>query len=155
MRRLILSEFKKIFKSKINIVLLLILFIFNGYRTYQVYHQPLQYRSDIVMKDTNGVERTGLAYWKLADQIQHSYAGTLSEKTIQQMDKDFRTIMNKYAKANLDDEKMKAVYGDNYEVLLKDARSGKYTGKEINELFKNYMQIRGGISYEDIEEATK
>lgn len=155
MRRLMQSEFKKIFKSKINIVLLLILFIFNGYRTYQVYHQPLQYRSDIVMKDTNGVERTGLAYWKLADQIQHSYAGTLSEKTIQQMDKDFRTIMNKYAKTNLDDEKMKAVYGDNYEVLLKDARSGKYTGKEINELFKNYMQIRGGISYEDIEESDK
>ena len=31
MRRLIQSEFKKIFKSKINIVLLLILFIFNGF----------------------------------------------------------------------------------------------------------------------------
>ena len=55
MRRLIQSEFKKIFKSKINIVLLLILFIFNGYRTYQVYHQPLQYRTDIVMKDENGM----------------------------------------------------------------------------------------------------
>ena len=54
MRRLIQSEFKKIFKSKVNIVLLLILFIFNGYRTYQVYHQPLQYRTDIVMKDENG-----------------------------------------------------------------------------------------------------
>lgn len=71
MRRLIQSEFKKIFKSKVNIVLLLILFIFNGYRTYQVYHQPLQYRTDIVMKDENGIERTGLAYWRLADQIQH------------------------------------------------------------------------------------
>ena len=55
MRRLIQSEFKKIFKSKVNIVLLLILFIFNGYRTYQVYHQPLQYRTDIVMKDENGI----------------------------------------------------------------------------------------------------
>ena len=30
MRRLIQFEFKKIFKSKVNIVLLLILFIFNG-----------------------------------------------------------------------------------------------------------------------------
>lgn len=155
MRRLILSEFKKIFKSKINIVLLLVLFIFNGYRTYQVYHQPLQYRTDIVMKDENGVERTGLAYWKLADQIQHSYAGTLHEDTLQQMDKDFRTIMNKYAETDLDDEKMKAVYGDNYEALLKDARSGKYTGKEINELFENYMQISGGISYEEIEGSNK
>lgn len=155
MRRLIQSEFKKIFKSKVNIVLLLVLFIFNGYRTYQVYHQPLQYRTDIVMKDENGVERTGLAYWKLADQIQHSYAGTLHEDTLQQMDKDFRTIMNKYAETDLDDEKMKAVYGDNYEALLKDARSGKYTGKEINELFENYMQISGGISYEEIEGSDK
>lgn len=155
MRRLIQSEFKKIFKSKVNIVLLLVLFIFNGYRTYQVYHQPLQYRTDIVMKDENGVERTGLAYWKLADQIQHSYAGTLHEDTLQQMDKDFRTIMNKYAETDLDDEKMKAVYGDNYEALLKDARSGKYTGKEINELFENYMQINGGISYEEIEGSDK
>lgn len=155
MRRLIQSEFKKIFKSKVNIVLLLVLFIFNGYRTYQVYHQPLQYRTDIVMKDENGVERTGLAYWKLADQIQHSYAGTLREDTLQQMDKDFRTIMNKYAETDLDDEKMKAVYGDNYEALLKDARSGKYTGKEINELFENYMQINGGISYEEIEGSDK
>lgn len=155
MRRLIQSEFKKIFKSKVNIVLLLVLFIFNGYRTYQVYHQPLQYRTDIVMKDENGVERTGLAYWKLADQIQHSYAGTLHEDTLQQMDKDFRTIMNKYAETVLDDKKMKAVYGDNYEALLKDARSGKYTGKEINELFENYMQISGGISYEEIEGSDK
>ncbi len=155
MRRLIQSEFKKIFKSKINIVLLLILFIFNGYRTYQVYHQPLQYRTDIVMKDENGIERTGLAYWRLADQIQHSYAGTLSEKTIQQMDKDFRAIMNKYTETTLDEEKMKAVYGDNYETLLKDARSGKYTGKEVNELFENYMQISGGISYEEIEGSDK
>ena len=155
MRRLIQSEFKKIFKSKVNIVLLLVLFIFNGYRTYQVYHQPLQYRTDIVMKDENGVERTGLAYWKLADQIQHSYAGTLHEDTLQQMDKDFRTIMNKYAETDLDDEKMKAVYGDNYEALLKEARSGKYTGKEINELFENYMQINGGISYEEIEGSDK
>ena len=155
MRRLIQSEFKKIFKSKVNIVLLLILFIFNGYRTYQVYHQPLQYRTDIVMKDENGIERTGLAYWRLADQIQHSYAGTLSEKTIQQMDKDFRAIMNKYTETTLDEEKMKAVYGDNYETLLKDARSGKYTGKEVNELFENYMQISGGISYEEIEGSDK
>lgn len=155
MRRLIQSEFKKIFKSKVNIVLLIILFIFNGYRTYQVYHQSLQYRTDIVMKDENGVERTGLAYWKLADQIQHSYAGTLHEDTLQQMDKDFRAIMNKYAETTLDDEKMKAVYGDNYEALLKDARSGKYTGKEINELFENYMQISGGISYEEIEGSDK
>ena len=155
MRRLIQSEFKKIFKSKGNIVLLLILFIFNGYRTYQVYHQPLQYRTDIVMKDENGIERTGLAYWRLADQIQHSYAGTLSEKTIQQMDKDFRAIMNKYTETTLDEEKMKAVYGDNYETLLKDARSGKYTGKEVNELFENYMQISGGISYEEIEGSDK
>ena len=155
MRRLIQSEFKKIFKSKVNIVLLLILFIFNGYRTYQVYHQPLQYRTDIVMKDENGIERKGLAYWRLADQIQHSYAGTLSEKTIQQMDKDFRAIMNKYTETTLDEEKMKAVYGDNYETLLKDARSGKYTGKEVNELFENYMQISGGISYEEIEGSDK
>lgn len=155
MRRLIQSEFKKIFKSKVNIVLLLILFIFNGYRTYQVYHQPLQYRTDIVMKDENGIERTGLAYWRLADQIQHSYAGTLSEKTIQQMDKDFRAIMNKYTETTLDEEKMKAVYGDNHETLLKDARSGKYTGKEVNELFENYMQISGGISYEEIEGSDK
>ena len=155
MRRLIQFEFKKIFKSKVNIVLLLILFIFNGYRTYQVYHQPLQYRTDIVMKDENGIERTGLAYWRLADQIQHSYAGTLSEKTIQQMDKDFRAIMNKYTETTLDEEKMKAVYGDNYETLLKDARSGKYTGKEVNELFENYMQISGGISYEEIEGSDK
>lgn len=155
MRRLIQSEFKKIFKSKVNIVLLLILFIFNGYRTYQVYHQPLQYRTDIVMKDENGIERTGLAYWRLADQIQYSYAGTLSEKTIQQMDKDFRAIMNKYTETTLDEEKMKAVYGDNYETLLKDARSGKYTGKEVNELFENYMQISGGISYEEIEGSDK
>ena len=155
MRRLIQSEFQKIFKSKVNIVLLLILFIFNGYRTYQVYHQPLQYRTDIVMKDENGIERTGLAYWRLADQIQHSYAGTLSEKTIQQMDKDFRAIMNKYTETTLDEEKMKAVYGDNYETLLKDARSGKYTGKEVNELFENYMQISGGISYEEIEGSDK
>ena len=155
MRRLIQSEFKKIFKSKVNIVLLLILFIFNGYRTYQVYHQPLQYRTDIVMKDENGIERTGLAYWRLADQIQHSYAGTLSEKTIQQMDKAFRAIMNKYTETTLDEEKMKAVYGDNYETLLKDARSGKYTGKEVNELFENYMQISGGISYEEIEGSDK
>ena len=155
MRRLIQSEFKKIFKSKVNIVLLLILFIFNGYRTYQVYHQPLQYRTDIVMKDENGIERTGLAYWRLADQIQHSYAGTLSEKTIQQMDKDFRAIMNKYTETTLDEGKMKAVYGDNYETLLKDARSGKYTGKEVNELFENYMQISGGISYEEIEGSDK
>ena len=155
MRRLIQSEFKKIFKSKVNIVLLLILFIFNGYRTYQVYHQPLQYRTDIVMKDENGIERTGLAYWRLADQIQHSYAGTLSEKTIQQMDKDFRAIMNKYTETTLAEEKMKAVYGDNYETLLKDARSGKYTGKEVNELFENYMQISGGISYEEIEGSDK
>ena len=155
MRRLIQSEFKKIFKSKVNIVLLLILFIFNGYRTYQVYHQPLQYRTDIVMKDENGIERTGLAYWRLADQIQHSYAGTLSEKTIQQMDKDFRAIMNKYTETTLDEEKMKAVYGDNYETLLKDARSGKYTGKEVNELFENYMQISGGISYDEIEGSDK
>ena len=155
MRRLILSEFKKIFKSKINFVLLLILFIFNGYRTYQVYHQPLENRSDIVMKDENGVERTGLAYWKLADQIQHSYAGTLHEDTLQQMDKDFHAVMNKYTEASLDEEKMKSVYGDNYEVLLKNARNGKYTDKEIQELFKKYMQIRGGIAYEEIEGSDK
>ena len=151
MRRLIQSEFKRFSKSKVNIVLLLILFIFNGYRTYQVYHQPLQYRTDIVMKDENGIERTGLAYWRLADQIQHSMREPSVKKTIQQMDKDFRAIMNKYTETTLDEEKMKAVYGDNYETLLKEARSGKYTGKKSMNYLKTICRSAGGISYEEIE----
>lgn len=107
MIRLIRTEFKKIFKSKINIVLLLILVLFNGYRTFQVYHHKPDYRSDIGMRDVQGMERTGLSYWQLADQIQHSYAGILCEDTIKRMDKDFTAIIDKFPGDQLDEAKMK------------------------------------------------
>ena len=155
MIRLIRTEFKKIFKSKINIVLLLILVLFNGYRTFQVYHHKPDYRSDIGMRDVQGMERTGLSYWQLADQIQHSYAGILCEDTIKRMDKDFTAIIDKFPGDQLDEAKMKKMYGDNYKVLLKNARNGKYTDKEVRELFDTYITISGGYSYEEIEGSDK
>lgn len=148
MIRLIGSEFKKIFKSKFNIVLWLLFVSYTGGLAASVYHDgindiTLGYESEPewVFQDEHGNDiENGLPYVRFADKLQHQYQGTLDEALVHQQAQDLRNINTKFPRKTLDKEAMIRSYGNNYETFLEEASQGKYSMNELNEHLMSTQQ---------------
>lgn len=139
MMRLLQSEFKKIWKSKLNMILLLILFVFSGWRIYDVYSESELSTDglDYPFQDVEGNEVKGFAYYQFADEYHHQFAGELQASTVDNLKQDFDKIRNSYVRTIPDDAYMRLVYDDDYEIFLENARSGVYDNEQLRELLQD------------------
>lgn len=144
MKRLIESEFKKIFKSKINIILLIALFLFSGYRIYFAYDTTI---TDYKFQNVDGKDVDVFDYYREADRLYHEYAGVLDESLIKQMETDFNKITSSYQRSIPDTEFMTYLYGADYEKFLTNARDGKYDYDELQNRMAD-MKVSGFASEE-------
>lgn len=154
MKRLIVAEFKKIFKSKINIVLIVVLMLFSGFQTYQNIHTlPMKFsENNLPLKDIHGQSIDSSNYYTFADQYYHQYAGKLDHDLLSKMRNDANTILNDYQPKEIDVAYMTSIYGENYESKIEDVMSGRYTISEIRELFPNLVS---GFSFTSTENSDK
>ncbi|MEG0527350.1 MAG: ABC transporter permease [Longicatena sp.] len=156
MIRLIKAEFKKIFKSKANSILLLVLMILSGYNCYQIYHTgPSKHLPVENYINTDGDISEGLDYWKEADKVQRLYTGTLNDSIIKKMHQDFMKIIDTYSTDKVDHAYMLKVYGDNYEEKIEKAKTEGYTTEEFDKIFPNYISIYKGYWAQPIEGTDK
>lgn len=157
MIRLIRCELKKIFRLKINITILLLLLLFTGVMTYNTFTSmdDYHYERSYELTNTDGTIINQRQYWKTADRLQHSYAGTLNEKTIQDIIHDADTIMKTYAPATIDTQLMQEYYGSHYDEYFQKAIDGAYSMQEFEKIFPDYIEKNKGVFYEQIPGSKK
>lgn len=147
MTQLIKQEFKKIFKKKYFLVLLLLFLGVSGYLTYDNYNS--KYTGDHIIQDDKGVELTGVDALRYIDSERHRYAGTINEEFVEKFTSDFDTRVKNAIKTDLtiDEEKMIANYGKDYEQLFERAENRNLTSNDwniISDLEPNLYEMEDG-----------
>jgi hypothetical protein len=130
MRQLIKQEFKKILKKKYFLVLLILLLVFSGYLTYSNYSNV--YNGEYAIQDEQGVELTGIDALRYIDSERHKYAGIIDDEFVKKFSNDFDTRVKNIVDNDLtiDEEKMQATYGEDYEQLIERAKEGTLTSED-------------------------
>lgn len=140
MKRLIISEFKKIFKNKINNILIFILslltigitiFTYNNYA--KVYDENAYYADFKGNKLNNGIEKA-----RFVDKQLHQYKGEWNQQKIEQIKSDYYKLILKYPRKSLDQEKMIAVWGEHYQELLDLMNKNALTERKLEEYCTKY-----------------
>lgn len=157
MMKLVQTEWKKIWKSRINLLLFVILCLFSGIRCYENHHSygdssrnPILYYQDV---NGNRVDESN--YMTTADQTLHAYAGELNVALLETMKHDYLNIMNTYPRNEIDKELMVKAYGPDYETLIKKAENGEFTMEEVYDYFADYMSLTGGINFSELPDTDK
>lgn len=120
MMPLIISEWKKILKHKLNLFLLLAMTGFMAYTTWDCYHEDLPYDQlkTSVLKTFDGKELTNMNdVYRYANQILSQYEGKATQESWQRYCDDFNRYHEQFSK-EVDTEQMIKVYGKDYEQLF-------------------------------------
>ena len=130
MKQLILQEFKKLLKKKYLLILLFLLLITSGSMTYNSYSN--NYNGDYYIQDNQGVKQTGIDALRYIDRERHKLAGVVDEKFIDNYLASYHNEIDNYIKNDLaiDEAKMIATYGENYETLLERGRMNTLTDED-------------------------
>lgn len=113
--KLIKSEIKKIFKIKMNIVLMIIAILGTGCIIGLRYSD---FGTIQVIENTQGESLHGVELLRYIDNIRHQYAGEWTEEKAKQYEQDFKMLFEKYDKKALDENFMKKEYGNKYQELV-------------------------------------
>lgn len=135
MRQLIKQEFKKIFKKKYFLVLLLLLLGVSGYQTYTSYSN--NYLGDNAIQNEEGVKLTGIDAIRYIDSERHKLAGIVDKKFIENYADEYVEKINTIIETEsvIDEEKMIAVYGKNYKELFERAKNGNFSEDDYDLLY--------------------
>lgn len=147
MRRLIGSEFKKIFKSKVNILLLLFLFGVSAFLNMRSYDSNyITYDDAVVVMD--GKTLSNKEVYKELEKQSSAYAGPVDEATIKKIAEDYSALMKETTQNDvIDEQRMINTFGQDYKSYL-DKVQNKTMTKEY--YFENYCQY--GCNYNEDEQ---
>lgn len=150
MRKLIISELKKMLKSKFHLSLLIFVIVMmvvqivrEDYRTVNAYEPDLQFSTfDGEPLKTN---RDLYAY---ADQIYSQYEGTVSKQLWQRFMDDYNHLYTELTKdENIDDMKMSSFYGEDWKSLFERNEQHQLTEEDVrllqrlNESNADYVSV--------------
>ena len=150
MIRLILSEVKKVFKNKINILMILCVCGFMTYTTWDCYHEePI-----IPLKTFEGKKLTKMNdVYRYTDKIISKYEGVATEETWNQFCDDYNAYYDQFTK-EVDDEIMIKIYGNNYKELFEEVSKNLNVDRyfaienQYGENIHKYMGTYAGIDYD-------
>lgn len=136
MRRLIASEFKKLLKNKLNILVLLAITGFMTYTTWDCYHEelPVERLKGSIMKTFDGKELSDLNdVYRYADQVLSQYEGKATPEMWKRYCDDFNRYHEEFTK-EIDTAIMIDIYGPDYKHLFE-----KLSHPMEEDEFSNYV----------------
>lgn len=146
--KLIISEFKKIFKIKMNVILLIIaIFGTSAFVAIKYYDFMSIFEDEDVAQNEQGEVINGIDYLKYIDTIRHKYADEWSEEKANKMLKDFNQLMEKYSTDEIDELVMEMQYGFYYKDILEPMLNNELTHKQYHE-----YKLANGMEDSDYEE---
>ena len=127
MGRLIISEFKKIFKSKANIIILLVFFGFTIFGNFNSYNPIYNYDGANTIKD--GKVLSDYEILKNLDEDAQKFTGKIDKDKAKTMRNEYLALMAKTKEGDsIDDKRMKEAFGNDYQSYL-----DKVANRQINE----------------------
>lgn len=154
MIRLILSEVKKVFKNKINILMILCVCGFMTYTTWDCYHEEPM----IPLKTFEGEKLTNMNdVYRYTDKIISKYEGIATVEKWNQFCDDYDVYYDQFTKG-YDDEMMTKIYGNDYKKIFKEVSNNlnedRYF-KIINQCGENIQKYVGPYAGIDYDSETK
>lgn len=150
MKQLIISEIKKLCKSRLNQVLLcLVVLVTIGLTVFLYYGDGefiMEYGGEY--QDFEGNTLSSIETYRYKDQILSQYEGEWNEQKLKQIEKDSLALMKKYP-MSIDEELMKEEYGNNYKELVKKSRENTLTLQELKETLKAEEKSLENINYKE------
>lgn len=153
MKRLIISELKKLWKGRklwIGVVCIIILSIYASFQTYYSSQEDIASQANKVKNELGEtVSVSDLIHDR--DKIIHQYAGHWSQEKENQIIQDLNNKLEKYPRNQLDDQVMQEEYGKNYDKYLKKEESIGLSEKDIEEItneigkIPNYKELDNNI----------
>ncbi|MDE6953367.1 MAG: hypothetical protein K2P09_06095 [Erysipelotrichales bacterium] len=148
---LIKSEFYKLYKRKGLLFVLLIGLFLGGYLGVSSYHQynQLGYLANDYA-DEQGNKLTPIELANYVDQEIHKYAGEVKQDVLLEIQNDYEEKLKIFTSHQIDDLKMKDVYGNAY----KDILNGKIKEKDISDYMdknKSFEYTSDELGFIDIE----
>lgn len=153
MKRLIISELKKLWKGRklwIGVVCIIILSIYASFQTYYSSQEDIASQANKVKNELGEtVSVSDLIHDR--DKIIHQYAGHWSKEKENKIIQDLNNKLEKYPRNQLDDQAMQEEYGKNYDKYLKKEESIGLSEKDIEEItneigkIPNYKELDNNI----------
>ena len=133
MIKLIQFELKKIFKSKFNLLLLILIF---GTCFYMIREQSSRHYYPFEGENISleGETLSDIETMRYLDEFKHLHAGNVDENYLKEMQDLYNSYIEKFQMNELDDELMKKAYGDNYLEIIEAGMNGSMSESEIEEL---------------------
>ena len=132
MVKLIQFELKKIFKSKFNLLLLILIF---GTCFYMIREQSSRHYYPFEGENISleGETLSDIEAMRYLDEFKHLHAGNVDENYLKEMQDLYNSYIEKFQIDELDDELMKKAYGDNYLEIIEAGMNGSMSESEIEE----------------------
>ena len=145
--QLIKSELKKIFKMKMNIILLIVAVLGTLFCVGLKYYEFMDvYGNNTQAQTQQGEILTNIHYLNYISETRHQYAGEWTEEKANQIYQDYNNFVEKYSTDVIDDDKMQSRYLFNYKKILEPMLKNELTYKQYHE----YL-IENGDNDEDYE----
>ena len=147
MIKLVQFELKKIFKSKFNLLLLILIF---GTCFYMIREQSSGYYHSA--RDANisleGDNLTDIETMRYIDEFKHLHAGNADEKYLKEKQDLYNSYIENLQMDEIDDEVMKEYYGDNYLEIIEAGKNGTMSESEIKELQQKIYDAQDKTEYQ-------
>lgn len=147
MRRLVAAEYRKLFKSKLTLILLVLLALFTGNMANRIYQDPAinlarGLSTSWEFRDMEGNQiAQGIAYARYADEFHHSFAGEITPELNKRYQQLYQQMLQDYAENVLDDSAMKQVYGADYFAVMEKIDGKEFSKEEFSDLQTKYPYL--------------
>lgn len=147
MKRLIKGELYKLFKSKLHIILIILLTIstivltYISHKVYGKLYNDFKYYENFAGEKINSISAV-----KIVDETLHQYKGEWSDETYQKMEEDYLDLISKYPRLVIDEEVMIKAYGKDYQTIMNKSLAGNLTESDIQDYMAKSDTFRGSYS---------
>ena len=149
MIKLIQFEFKKIFKNKFNVLLLILTL---GACFYMIQDQTSGYYYHEEYVSLENETLNDIETMLYVDEFKHLHAGNVDKEYLEEMKDLYNSYTEKLQMDEIDDELMKTYYGNNYLEIMEAGEKGGMSVKEIQDLRKRIFDIQNNMDLSNLKD---